>query len=185
MCTEWDSEKFFGEMGKLLHKARRWTGVKITDAKVEKVLEQPGPELLGYATTHLRLVTNASAKASILFLKYRYSLEITDDLWVAPQLERHPIERQWLNAQTNTGFKQLDQLLDSWNNQFSAMVLKQESVVRVKDLVEEEEFTKTEKIEIIRIEALDPTEVPDDTFGQNYQHQDGQGYCHSYGVWIW
>ena len=37
ICSEWDSEEFFREMGMLLHKARRWTNPEITDAKVEKI----------------------------------------------------------------------------------------------------------------------------------------------------
>ncbi len=114
VCSDWDSAEYFSEIGRLLHKARRWANLEVTDVKVEKVLEQPGPELLGYATTHLRLVTTAGVKASVLVKKFRYSLEITDDVWLAPQLEIHPIEQQWINAQTSTGFDQLDELLDSW-----------------------------------------------------------------------
>ena len=164
VCSDWDSQKYFREMGKLLHKTRRWANLEITDVKVEKVLEQPGPELLGYATTHLRLVTTAGVKASVLIKKFSYSLEITDDVWLAPQLEIHPIERQWINAQTSTGFDQLDQLLDFWNNQLPSMILKQESVIQFKDLIKKEESTKSEKIEITSIEALDPSEIPLETF---------------------
>ena len=70
MCSEWDSEQYFREMGKLLHKAQRWTNLEITDVKVEKVLEEPGPELLGYATTHVRLVTTAGVKYNVLVKSY-------------------------------------------------------------------------------------------------------------------
>ncbi len=164
VCSDWDSAEYFSEIGRLLHKARRWANLEVTDVKVEKVLEQPGPELLGYATTHLRLVTTAGVKASVLIKKFRYSLEITDDVWLAPQLEIHPIERQWINAQTSTGFDQLDQLLDSWNNQLPAMILKQESVIKFKDHIKKEKSTKSEKIELTSIEALDPSEIPSETF---------------------
>ena len=164
MCTEWDSEEFFREMGKLLHKARQWQNLEITNLKVEKVLEKPGPELLGYATTHVRLVTTASVKLSVLIKKHHYAIEITDDFWMASQLEIHPIEKQWINAQTSTGFDLLDQVLDSWYLHLPATVLKQESVFRYIDLVKEEKSTKVEKINIRSIEELDASKIPAELF---------------------
>ena len=164
MCSEWDSAEFFREMGRLLNKAKRWANLEITDAKVEKISEKPGPKLLGYATTHVRLVTTASVKYSALMNKNQYSLKITDDFWIAPQLEIHPIEQQWINAQTSTGFGQLDQLVDSWHSHLPATILKQESVFKIKDLVKNEESTKVEKISITSIEELNPSEIPVEAF---------------------
>jgi len=164
VCTQWDSQEFFREVGRLLHSVERWTNLEITNVGVEKVLEEPGPELLGYATRHVRLRTIAGGKASILIKKFQYSLEIIDDVWIAPQLEIHPIEKQWIAAQTNTGFEQLDDMLDSWNKQLPAMILKQESVVRLKDLLKDKESTKKEKIEITAIEKLDPSKLSEETF---------------------
>ena len=164
ICSEWDSEEFFREMGKLLHKARRWTNLEITDAKVEKVSEKPGPELLGYATSHVRLVTMASVKYSVLSKKHKLALKITDDFWMAPQLEIHPIEQQWINAQTSTGFDQLDQLMDSWHSHLPAAVLKQESVYKIKDLEKNKESTKVEKITVKSIEELDSSKIPVELF---------------------
>ena len=128
--------------------------------KVEKVLEKPGPEILGYATTHVRLVTTAGLKYSVLVKKHHYTLKITDDIWMAPKLEIHPIEQQWIKAQTSTGFDQLDRLLDSWHMHLPATVLKQESIFKIKDLGKNEESTKVEKINITSIEALDPSKIP-------------------------
>ncbi len=71
MCSEWDSAEYFSEVGRLLHKARRFSKPDITDVKVEKALEKPGPELLGYATTHVRLVTTVGVKFSVLAKKYQ------------------------------------------------------------------------------------------------------------------
>jgi hypothetical protein len=164
VCSTWDSQEYFREMGRYLHKARHRANLEIADVNVEKVREQPGPELLGYATTHLRLVTTAGIKASVLMKKFQYTVEVTDDIWLAPQLEIHPIERQWINAQTNTGFKQLDLMMDSWNSHLPTTILKQESVIRLKDLVKKKESTKTEKIEITSIEKLEPSNIPEETF---------------------
>ncbi len=164
VCSQWETQEYFREMGRLLHKAKHWANLEITDVSVEKVMEKTGPELLGYATTHVRLVTTAGIKASVLVKKHQFTLEITDDIWLAPQLEIHPIERQWINAQTNTGFKQLDQMMDAWNMQLPATILKWEAVIRKKDLLKEKASTKTEKIEVTSIENLDPSKIPDETF---------------------
>ncbi len=37
VCSDWDSAEYFSEIGRLLHKARRWANLEITDVKVEKV----------------------------------------------------------------------------------------------------------------------------------------------------
>ena len=164
VCSEWNSEEYFRKMGQLLFKVKRWTNLEVRDAKIEKVSEEPGPELLGYPTKHIRLVTTAGIKASVVVKKFRFHLQITDDVWIAPQLEIHPIEQQWINAQTNTGFEQLDQMLDTWNKKLPAMILKQESVIRLKDQIKEKESIKTEKIEITAIEKLDLSKIPAETF---------------------
>ena len=164
ICSQWNSEEFFREMGKLLHKARRWVKLEIADVNVEKVSEKPGPEMLGYATTHIRLVTTAGLKYSVFTKKHQYLLKITDDIWMAPQLEIHPIEQQWINAQTSTGFDQLDRMLDNWHKQLPATVLKQESVFHVKDLVNNKESKKVEKITITSIDKLDPAKIPAELF---------------------
>lgn len=164
VCSEWDSQEFFKAMGRLLNKVRLWTNLDITDVKIEKVSENPGPDVLGYSTTHLQLFTTARVKGNILLKKFRYILEITDDIWMAPQLGLHPIERAWINAQTNTGFKILDHIMDSWNKQIPFTMLKQESVFKMKDLEKKEESTKIEKIEVKLIEELNSSEIPEETF---------------------
>ena len=40
VCTEWDSQEFFREMGRLLQTAERWTNLEITNVGVEKVLDE-------------------------------------------------------------------------------------------------------------------------------------------------
>jgi hypothetical protein len=86
-------------MGQLLFKVKRWTNLEVTDPKVEKVLEEEGPKLLGYPTSHIRLVTTAGIKASVVVKKFRFHLQITDDVWIATQLEIHPIVQQWRRRQ--------------------------------------------------------------------------------------
>lgn len=164
LCTQWDTEDFFRVIGQLIRKAERWANAKITNVKIEKVLEEPGPEILGYPTTHVRIVIEAGLKASVIVKKFKYSLKITDDVWMAQDLELSPIEQQWIKAMSQTGQKQLDQMLAAWNSELPGPILKSETVTLLTDRVNQEQRTKIEKMEVIALEELASGKIPEETF---------------------
>jgi hypothetical protein len=132
--------------------------------KFEKTKEEPGPEILGYPITHMQLVTGLELKGRILFKKFEYRADITDEVWMTSELELPAHERKWLDATAETGFQDIDKLTAAWNEAVSGVVLKQKSVVVLTNLDSKEKSTKTEEIEVTKLEKLDSAQIPEGTF---------------------
>ena len=97
-CAHMDTGEFFSYLGSLALKVEGIANLEITDPQVNKILEEKGPNIHGYPTTHVRLVTTAAGKAAVLFKKYDYKVHITDDIWYSTNLEMHPVRKRWLEA---------------------------------------------------------------------------------------
>ncbi|MGB5718088.1 MAG: hypothetical protein WBN81_13480 [Gammaproteobacteria bacterium] len=164
VCSDWSTDDFFSTVGKMLDKGTRFINADLEEAKFEKVLEEPGPEMHGYPTTHLRLLTSFAAKGKILFMRFEYGAEVTDEVWMTSGLKLPAHERKWLEATAKTGFDYIDKLVAAWNAEVSGTVLKQRSVVRLTNLDSKETSTKTEIIEVTRLEMLDSGQIPEGTF---------------------
>ena len=118
----------------------------------------------GYPTTQLRLLTSFAAKGKILFMRFEYEAEVTDEVWMTSGLDLPAHERKWLEATAETGFDYIDKLVAAWNGEVSGTVLKQKSVVRLTKLDLKETSTKTEIVEVTRLEMLDSSLIPEGTF---------------------
>ena len=164
-CAQMDTKEFFQYLGSLALKVEGIANMEITDPQVKKVLEQKGPKILGYPTTHVRLVTTAAGKASVVFQKYDYKVQITDDIWYSDDLAMHPVRKCWLEALSNSGYPQLDTLIDQWATNIPGAILKQESVMKLTNVIKNEEETHSENTRVVSVEKLKPSDVPKQTFG--------------------
>jgi len=163
-CAQMETGEFFTYLGSLALKVEGIANLEITDPKVKKVHEKKGPNILDYPTTHVRLVTTASGKATVLFKKYEYKVHITDDIWYTTKMEMHPVRKRWLEALSQSGYKQLDMLIDQWAANLPGAILKQESVIKVKNIIKNKEDISTEKTQVVTIEKLNPADIPKQTF---------------------
>jgi hypothetical protein len=163
-CAQMDTGEFFRYLGSLAIKYGGLANLEIADPLVKKVLEEKGPKILDYPTTHVRLVPTAAGKAAALFKKYDYKVHITDDIWYTTKLEMHPVRKRWLEALSQSGYKQLDILIDQWAANLPGAILKQESVIKVTNVIKKEEDITTEKTRVVTIEKLKPSDIPKHTF---------------------
>ena len=164
-CAQMETGEFFTYLGSLALKVEGIANLEITDPKVKKVHEKKGPNILDYPTTHVRLVTTASGKASVLLKKYEYKVHITDDIWYTTKMAMHPVRKRWLEALSQSGYKQLDTLIDQWAANLPGAILKQESVVKVMNVIKNKEDISSEKTQVVTIEKLKPADIPKQTFG--------------------
>jgi len=163
-CAQMETGAFFTYLGSLALKVEGIANLEITDPKVKQVHEKKGPNILNYPTTHVRLVTTASGKATVLFKKYEYKVHITDDIWYTTKMEMHPVRKRWLEALSQSGYKQLDMLIDQWAANLPGAILKQESVIKVTNIIKNKEDISTEKTQVVTIEKLNPADIPKQTF---------------------
>jgi hypothetical protein len=164
VCADWSTQKFFRTIGELLDKGTRFVNADLSDAKVEKTLEEPGPPMHGYPTTHLRMVSRYGAKGQILFKKFEFAVEETDDLWMTSELEMPALERRWIEATAQTGFEYVDAMSEVWNAAVTGTVLKRRGVTRLTDLRSKEVSVKTETVEVTKLETLDPSQLSQAAF---------------------
>ena len=164
VCSDWSTDDFFATVGKLLDKGARFINADLQESRFVKELEEPGPEMHGYPTTHLRLLTSFAAKGRILFMRFEYGAEVIDEVWTTSGLELPAHERKWLDATAKTSFEYIDKLAKQWNDAVRGTVLKQKSVVRLTNLDSKETSTKTETVEVTKIEKLGSGQIPEGTF---------------------
>jgi len=163
-CARMDTAEFFQYLGQLAVKYGGLVNLDIADPEIKKVLEEKGPDMLGYPTRHIRLETTAAGKAAAVFKKYDYQVHITDDIWYTPKIEIHPVRKRWLEALSQSGYTELDSLADQWAKNLSGAVLKQESKIRITNVIKKKEDIIRETTRIVTLEKLKPTDLPEHTF---------------------
>lgn len=164
VCSNWSLEAFFETVGALLEKSTRFINAKLPEARVEKVLEEPGPDMHGFPTTRLRLVTKYGAKGRVLIMKFEYSVEQTDDVWMTSALELPALERRWVETMGRTGFEYADAMSVAWDTEVTGVVLKHKNVVRLTNLQSGKVSLKTETMAVTEFERLEPSQIPEGTF---------------------
>ena len=159
-CSEVNTEEFFTNLGAQVSYAVDRFNIKADSPKVTQVLEEPGPDILGFKTTHVQLETQTSAHAWFLFFKFEYQVKIVSDLWYTNDVEIHPIRKRWISALTKSGNNIIDELFTGITSKLSGPVLKKEVVmditnVRKKNVKTEKQITKLTSVEDVSSEELD------------------------------
>ncbi len=155
-CSKMQTEEFFRSLGEQASDAMEFFNMTVKSPTIKQVLEEPGPEMQGYKTTHVRIETNASAYSWVLFVKFKYSIKVVDDLWFATELETHPVVKKWDNALTQSGNSSIDQLFAEYTAELQGPILKQASVIDITDVRKKE--TKTKKINSV-IKSIEDVEA--------------------------
>jgi hypothetical protein len=164
VCGQWDLAATYRQVGSFIHKVEGWVNVKVTEASVEIVSSEPGPEILGFATTHVRIVSRLKANARIFFMKYEYHIEITDDVWFAPELQVNPVEQRWLAALAKTGYERLDGMTDAALVAIQGTVLKQKSVMSGLDVRKNRRRTKIDEMNMTAFASGESGSISADLF---------------------
>ena len=159
-CSAVKTEEFFKNLGGQVTYAIDRFNVKADSPTVKQVLEEPGPDMLGYKTTHVQLQTDARAYAWFLFFKFEYAVKIVSDMWYTTDVEIHPIRKKWLSALTKSGNSIIDDMFGDITSKLPGPVLKKEVVmditnVRKKNVKTEKQLTKVTSVEDIMPGELD------------------------------
>jgi len=158
-CSEVKTDEFFMSLGDQVTNAVEFFNVKAESPTIEQVLEEPGPEIMGFKTTHVRLETNATAYAWFLFFKFEYAVKIVDDLWYASDVEIHPIRKKWLNALTQSGNRLIDQAFTDYTSKFSGPIIKSESVMDITNVRKKSTKTEKQRTVLTEIKEMQPDEL--------------------------
>ncbi|MGB5278806.1 MAG: hypothetical protein WBP02_16765 [Gammaproteobacteria bacterium] len=163
-CAKVDMKDFFRDIGKIVSRIDTLARPKFSDMKVELLVEEPGPDILGYATTHLRIQTTAKVKASVLMKKFEYGMNKVDDIWYTKEREVHPAKQRWIEALTHSGYEQLDQLSSGLRSKIGGPILIHNSAMETTNYKENKVETYGRKVRVVSIKELKSSEVAEGTF---------------------
>jgi len=158
-CSQVKTEEFFKNLGDQVTDAVEFFNVKAESPTVKQILEEPGPEMLGFKTTHLQVETNAKAYAWFLFFKFEYTVKIVDDIWYTTDLEIHPIRKKWLNALTQSGNSIIDGLFTDYTSKLPGPVLKSETVMDITNVRKKDTKTEKQRTVVTEVEELKPDDL--------------------------
>jgi hypothetical protein len=158
-CSQVQTEEFFRNLGDQVTNAVDFFNVKAEAPTVKQVLEEPGPEIAGFKTTHVQLETNASAYAWFLFFKFEYSVKIVDGLWYTTDVEIHPVRKKWINALTQSGNSIIDSLFSNYVEKLPGPILKTESVMDITDIRKNSTKTQKQRTLVISVEEVDKAKL--------------------------
>lgn len=163
-CAKVDMKDFFRQLGKIVSRIDTLVNPEFSDMKVELLVEEPGPEMLGYATTHIRIKTTAKVKASLLTKRFEYGMNKVDDIWYTKEREVHPAKQRWIEALTQSGYEQLDQLSSGLRSKIGGPVLIHNSAMEVTNYKENKVETYGREVRVVSIKELKSSEVAEGTF---------------------
>jgi hypothetical protein len=163
-CAKVDMKGFFRDIGKIVSRIDTLANPKFSDMKVELLVDEPGPEILGYATTHIRIQTTAKLKASVMMKKFEYGMNKVDDIWYTKDREVHPAKQRWIEALTHSGYEQLDQLSSGLRSKVGGPILIHNTEMEVTNYRENKVETYGKKVRVVSIKELESSEVPVGTF---------------------
>lgn len=93
--SPWDLEAILGMASALMEGMGPLLKFEIQNAKVETLLEEPGGEVAGYATTHYRFRTSYDILMKIMGMKRAQHVESVQDTWTTDGLD-DPAMGVWL-----------------------------------------------------------------------------------------
>lgn len=158
-CSSMQTEEFFKNIGSQVTDAIDFFNVKADSPVVKQTLEEPGPEIQGFKTTHVRVETNARAYARFLFVKFEYTVKIVDDLWYTTDVEIHPIRKKWIHALMRSDNQIIDNLFADYTKNLGGPVLKSESVVDITNVRKKKTDTQKERTELTSVKELTSEEL--------------------------
>ena len=106
---------------------------KIEDPRVVKVLEEPGPEILGHQTTHYRYHTTYTTVTSMpMGMTMSTAVDVVEDIWTAPAIDAGMAARAVADAGGGGMRQELQQLESTAKATLVGLPLRQVTVTTSK-----------------------------------------------------
>lgn len=126
----------------------------ITDPKIERLAEEPGPALLGYPTTHYKSRTSYAMAMSVMGMKTQSSIVKDQETWATTALA-DPGLGIWLRNAPASGNEQLDKLVAAEMATMKGVPLKSVTVTTTTDTKKKKAETSTTTMEVTTLQTLD------------------------------
>ena len=154
---KWDMEAMTGQAMKMMG---GMASIKITDPKVDKVLDEAGSNMLGYPTRHCRFRTTYATEVSVMGMKTKSMVAQDQELWTTTALNDKGFGA-WLKREPpKTGNADLDNLAKAQMATMQGFPLKTITATTTTDKSGKSTVTKM----IMEVTDIQKADVPASTF---------------------
>lgn len=108
---EWDLAALVGSLGNMMQGMGGMVDMEFRDQRVEKVGEEPGPEIVGHPTTHHTYESSYTLVIRVMGMGREMRTETVQEIWSTPELSA-PGFGLWLQEAPETGIEGLDEYLE-------------------------------------------------------------------------
>jgi len=127
--------------------------MEFSEPKVEKLLEEAGPTLVGLPTKHYRYRTSYTMKMKVLGMGNESSVVSDEDIWVSDRLQDAGLS-VWLRAEPlRTGNEQLDKLIAAGRGKFQGIPLKMVAVTTSTNSKNNKQTTSRTTMEVTELDT--------------------------------
>ncbi len=155
---KWDTEAMMGMAGAMGGMMK----MQVTDPRMEKLLDEAGPAILGHPTRHYKFRTSYQMSMSVMGFKNQMSVVKEDETWATTKLDISAFNA-WMNKTPKTQNAELDKLIALEKEKMTGMPLKTLSVQTTTDGQGKATVNRT-SMEVTGIRDVSgvPVEIPAD-----------------------
>ncbi|MEI7880483.1 MAG: DUF4412 domain-containing protein [bacterium] len=150
---KWDMDSMMnmaGTMGNMMQ-------MKVSDPKIEIVLDEAGPALLGYPTRHYKFHSSYRMSMSVMGFKNESSISKIEETWTTTQLDLAPFGI-WAGKTPKTNNEGFDQLIRVEKSKMKGIPLKSLSIQSNADSQGKTNIVKS-SMEVTEIKTVGSTAV--------------------------
>jgi len=156
--SRWDLDAMLGMLGSVMESGL--VNVEFSAPESEQLLNEPGEEILGKNTNHVRWRNRYDMELKVMGFKQRNSIEVVQDLWMTEDLSDRGMN-VWLRAEPpKTGNQGFDDMLAQEMKKVTGMPLRSKTVTTTVNKKGKAVVT-SESMEVTKLEMR---EIADDTF---------------------
>ncbi len=111
--AEWNLQAMMGVVGSVMNGMGPLLKIEFSTPKVEKLLDEPGPALVGLPTRHYRFRTSYTTKVRVLGMGNEASVVSEQDVWTTDKLSDVALGVWLRNDPPRTGNAQFDKLMEA------------------------------------------------------------------------
>lgn len=156
-----DVEAMMGAATSMLKALGPMAQISFSKPSIEKLLDEPGPSLLGLPTTHYKFRTTYSMDMKVMGMKMGNASVVEEELWSTTAFDQELAMAAWLRKGVKTGDESFDALIEAEMNKSNGLPLKRVAVTTNTDA----QGRKTTTTQTTEMTAIDQNAViPPGTF---------------------
>jgi hypothetical protein len=151
--AEWDPAAMLGAAGAVLNGVGPLVKFEFSDPKVEKLVDEAGPAIVGQPTRHYKYRTSYTMKIRVFGMGNETAVVTEEDIWATSQLQ-DPALGVWLRADAlKTGNEQLDKMIASGREKFTGFPLKTVTVSTSTNKKNNKQTTSRTTMEVTQLDT--------------------------------